>query len=175
MATVRIKSQQLLWLGICAAGVIAFLLLFVYPNMLAMRELDEEAVMLAEKVQAQELLHPIYLALIRQVQQRVPEQLPLPETTRMEGTPISDIHVIFAAMAEAHRVAFDSAVPDPVSYMEENAQLTMNVTFSGDFFQFRPLLLRLCELPYLSAIETVRIRTEGDTRRMQLKLVLNQM
>ena len=94
---------------------------------------------------------------------------------RMEGTPISDIHVIFAAMAEEHRVAFDSAVPDPVSYMEENAQLTMNVTFSGDFFQFRPLLLRMCELPYLSAIETVRIRTEGDTRRMQLKLVLNQM
>lgn len=174
MAMSRLKAQNMIWLAVCGAGVLAFLLMFVYPNAMAMKELDREAAALAIQVQEQEVLHPIYLTLIRQVQQSVPEQLPVPDKDRITQATISDMPAVFAAMARESGVRFESAVPDPVSYLEETRHLTMNVAFSGDFFNFRNLLVRICQLPYLNAIEHVSIRTDGDIKRLRLKLHLNQ-
>lgn len=174
MAMSRLNTQNLIWLGICVAGVLTFLLVFVYPNAMAMNDLDEQAADLERQVQEQELLHPIYLALIRQVQQGAAHQMPDPGRSRVDRTTINDIHGVFASMAAEAGVVFDSAVPDPVSYLEESRHLTMNVAFSGDFFNFRELLVRICQLPYLDAIEQLQIRTDGDTKRLRLKLQLNQ-
>ena len=50
----------------------------------------------------------------------------------------------------------------------------MSVTFSGDFFQFRELLLDVCKLPYLKSMDEFKLVTEKAVKRLQLKLRLNQ-
>ena len=77
-------------------------------------------------------------------------------------------------MANESEVLFESAVPDASSYLDESGQLTISVTFSGDFFNFRRLLLGICKLPYLKSIDELKLMTDSTVRRIQLKLRLNQ-
>ncbi|MCJ8501984.1 hypothetical protein [Desulfatitalea alkaliphila] len=171
----RLSNRHLVWLGLCGAAIVAFLLLFVLPNLRTMKEMDNRVATLTQRVQSQELLHPVYRTLIRQSRHRLPEQLPIPADNDAPLPSIDDIQGVFTEMAREHRVVFESAAPDPASYLQENTQLVMNVVFSGDFVDFQPLLFRLCQLPYINAITSVGIHTREDRRRMALRLVLNPM
>ena len=77
-------------------------------------------------------------------------------------------------MALDNKVEFKNATPDARSYLEESGFLTMNVSFGGDFFDFRNLLFSICRLPYLESIDQLRIETIGDKKVITLKLQLSQ-
>jgi len=164
----------MIYIGVCAVGIIAFALVGIVPDSEALHQLDEDIAQLNQKVQAQELLHPIYKELIKQVQQKTPAELPLPQNKNIAKKEIADINTLFASLADQSDVTFVSAVPDPVSYLEESGHLTMNVTYGGDFFNFRKLLMNVCKMPYLRSIERMQVTTDGDVKRIQLKLLLDQ-
>ncbi|MFZ1983248.1 MAG: hypothetical protein WAU91_02475, partial [Desulfatitalea sp.] len=121
-----------------------------------------------------ELLHPIYMELIKQVQQKTPTDLPLPARSKIAKTEIAGINEVFISLAKESGVSLISAVPDPSSYLEESGRLTMNVAYAGDFFNFRKLLVNICNLPYLRSIEQMQVTTETNTKRIQLRLLLDQ-
>ncbi len=166
--------QNLVYLLICGAAILVFGLLFILPNATAMSEMDAEIEALQIKIQEQELLNPIYRELIRQAQKKMPGDLPLPQTGKIEQRTLAEINDVFSELARKSGVLFESAVPDASSYMDESGQLTMSVTFSGDFFQFRELLLNVCKLPYLKSMDEFKLVTENAVKRLQLKLRLNQ-
>ena len=168
------NPQNMLYLLMCGGGILAFVLLFIYPNSADIKAFDAETTQLQQKIQEQELLNPIYRELIKQVQQRVPSDLPVPKAGKAEKKTIGELNTIFVSLAQENQVRFDSAVPDPSSYLDETGHLTINVTFSGDFFNFRHLLLGICKLPYLKSIEELKLVTDNATKRLELKLQLNQ-
>ena len=174
MAIPKIHSSNLIYLAVCGAGVIAFLLVAVFPNMSAMGQMETDIAQLSQKVQHQELLHPLYMELIKRVQQNVPQDLPMPTGSKVSKREIADIGEVFQTLAKESGVIFVNATPDVSSYLEDSGHLTMNVAYEGDFFNFRKLLLKICQLPYLRAIYQMQVKTEKDMKRIQLKLSLNQ-
>lgn len=174
MALPKIHPSNLLYLAICGAGVIAFLLVAVFPNMSAMDQTEEDIAQLSQKVHSQELLHPIYMELIKRAQQSAPQDLSMPPRTKISKNAIANIGEDFKGLAKDSGVTFLSATPDASSYMEESGYLTMNVAYEGDFFNFRKLLVNICRLPYLHAVDQMQVKTEKDVKRLQLKLALNQ-
>lgn len=174
MPTLKIYKSNMIYLGICMIGMLAFSLVGIFPNLSALKQLDEEIETLNHKVQAQEILHPIYIELIRQAQEKVPTNLPLPVEETISGENIADINEIFASMASQSGVIFESGIPDPSSYLDESNQLIMNIVFSGDFFNFRDLLMRISAMPYLINIKHIQIKTDGSMKRLAFKLALRQ-
>jgi hypothetical protein len=174
MAAPKIHPSNLLYLGICAFGIFAFAMVGIFPNLSASRQLDEELTELNQQVQAQELLYPIYVELMRQFQQPTPANLSLPQSGKIAKNKISDLNAQFAQLARDSDVDFEKATPDPISYQEESSRITMNVTFNGDFFNFRKLLMNICQLPFLNSVGQMNISVHGNTKNIELKLLLDQ-
>ena len=170
----KIHPQNLIYLIICCGGVLAFVVLFIFPNSGEIADLEKELDEVQFKIQEQELLNPIYRELIKQAQKEMPKELPVPETGNIEKRTISELNEVFAQLAKDSDVRFEGAVPDASSYLDESGLLTISVTFSGDFFNFRKLLIEIFKLPYLNTISQLILKTENSTKRLQLKLSLNQ-
>lgn len=170
----KLHPQNLIYLVVCCGGVLAFVILFIFPNSSEISDLEQELDAIQLKIHEQELLNPIYRELIKQAQKEMPSNLPVPEKGKIEKRTIAELNDIFSNLAEESGVLFESAVPDADSYLDESGQLTINVSFSGDFFNFRDLLLGICKLPYLSSIDELNLKSERATKRLQLKLQLNQ-
>ncbi|MBI5894511.1 MAG: hypothetical protein HZB24_00340 [Desulfobacterales bacterium] len=174
MAFPKVHSSNLIYLVICGTGVIAFLLVAILPNLSAMDQIEADISQLSQKVQNQDLLHPIYMELMKRVQQKTPQDLPFPAKSKISKKEIAGMDAVFQALAKESGVTFISAVPDASSYLEESGHLTMNVAYEGDFFNFKKLLVDICKLPYLRSIEQMQVKTEADTKKIQLKLSLDQ-
>lgn len=174
MTFAKPHSSNLAYLAICALCIFAFIFVGIYPNQRALGQLDEEIAGLQVKVQSQELLHPVYMKLIRQMQQKAPEGLPLPEKRRIDRKNIASVNDSFRTLARNSGVVLESASPDPSSYLEDTNRLTMNVAFSGDFFNIRELLMNVCKMPFLNIIENMELTTVDGKKQIRLKLILDQ-
>lgn len=174
MSIPKTGISNIVYLVVCLTGIAAFFLVGIYPNMQSMDELGAEAAVLSQKVQAQEVLYPIYRQLIKEVQQPIPSELVLPEPDALSQKDFNQINRLFYQLARQCDVDFISAVPDAKSYFEDAGHLTMHVSFKGDFFNFRKLLSDLCTKPYLVAIDQMRIETQATEKIISLKLRLLQ-
>jgi hypothetical protein len=174
MANLKIHPSNLIYVIICILGVVVFALVGIYPNSAAMESLEADIAELNKKVQTQELLFPVYQKLIKEVTQKIPSKLPLPDKSQSTQNDLGRINEIFSKLADESDVIFSSATPDAVSYLEDQENLTMNVNFSGDFFKLRKLLLSVCRLPYLGVIEEMRLETDQGKKRLSFKLKLKQ-
>jgi hypothetical protein len=174
MAQLKIHPSNLIYAIICLLGVVIFVMIAIYPNSAIMEGLEADIAELKKKVETQELLFPVYQRLIKEVTLKIPSELPLPEKSQGTQNDLGRINEIFSKLADDSDVTFSSAVPDAVSYLEDTEHLTMNVNFIGDFFKLRKLLLNVCRLPSLGAIEEMRFETDQGEKRLSFKLKLKQ-
>lgn len=174
MTIPKAKISNIVYSVICVLGIMAFFVVGIYPNMIAMEELEEETATLAQQVEAQELLYPIYRQLIKEVQQPVSTQLLLPNPEPLPQGDFNRINEVFLQLGQQSNLDFLSAVPDAQSYLEDIGHLTMHLSFKGDYFNLRKLLFDLCMQPYLESIEQLRIETEEAEKIIHLKVRLLQ-
>ncbi len=164
----------MVYIVICAACIAAFALVGIYPNERLINQIDTDIETLRAQAKTQEVLFPVFKDLLKEAQQSVPESLPIPDKGQMADNAITRINTIFNEIATENKVEFSNATPDARSYLEESGFLTINVSFGGDFFDFRNLLFSICRLPYLESIDQLRIETIGDKKLINLKLRLSQ-
>ncbi len=174
MSRIRLESGNLVYLAICATALILFVLVGIYPNLNAMRQMDEELDALQKQIDSQALFSPVFRTLIEEIQIPVPPDLPLAQVGRIDQGNLTRLNEIFSALALAKGVILHSAVPDVGSYHDEDDRLIVNAVFSGDFFDFRSLLMEICKLPFVHSIPQLRIETDQDKKRLALKLELLQ-
>ena len=174
MGKFHIHPSNLVYVIICLLGIVIFALVGIFPNSAAMDTLEADIAELNTKVQTQELLFPVYQKLIKEVTEKIPSKLPLPEKSESAQDDLGRINEMFSKLAKESDVNFSSAAPDAISYLENTEHLTMNVNFSGDFFKLRQLLLSVCRLPYLGSIDTMRFETDQGRKRLSFKLKLKQ-
>lgn len=174
MASPYLHSGNLLYIAICAASIATFALVGIYPNARLMTQLDSEIEDLNAQAKTQEILFPVFKELLNESEQLVPQNLPVPDKGQMASNTLSGITTVFNRIAAENKVEFINAAPDARSYLEDSGFLTMNVSFAGDFFNFRNLLLSISRLPYLAAVDELRIETTGNRKVITLKLRLSQ-
>ncbi len=174
MSITRIHPSNLFYIAICLIGIIAFLFVGIYPNLSAIKAMDEDISRLQQKVETQTLLYPVYLKLLQQITKRVPTDFSAPEKSKISHNQLSQINELFRRLAAESNVTFDSAIPDASNYLEDMNFFTMNVVFSGDFFDLRRLLLVICQMPFLESIDVMRIETFDKEKRISIKMKIEQ-
>ncbi|MGD9365985.1 MAG: hypothetical protein PVH87_09830 [Desulfobacteraceae bacterium] len=170
----KVHPSNLLYLGGCLFVIIAVFMVIIYPNITMLRETDEEIQSLSRKVQTQELLYPVYLHLLAEITNKIATKLPVPESQKIANNDLGRINETFRAMAEENNVSFIDAIPDARTYLEDMGFLSMKVTFAGDFFDLRALLLVVCRLPYLESIDEMRMETFNKEKRLSFKIKVAQ-
>ncbi len=174
MPNTRIHPSNLIYLVICLLGITAFFCVGIYPNLSALKDMDEDICVLQQKAETQTLLYPVYLKLLQQITQKVPTEYTVPPKTRISHNDISRINDLFRQLATQSDVTFKSAFPDASNYLEDVDDLTMNVIFNGDFFNLRKLLLGICQMPFLVSIDNMRIETLDQEKRISFKIRIEQ-
>ena len=104
----KIDNSSLLYIVICSLGVLAFCLVGIYPNVQAMRQLDNDMTKFNAEVQQQEFLYPVYRRLVKEVQQQ-PPALAMPDKTKLPRKEIPQLGQLFMKLAEKNHLHFDSA------------------------------------------------------------------
>lgn len=174
MKTFKLQSSNLLYFGVCLFGILAFFFVGIYPNLHSLREMDQEIAALNREVQAQELLFPVYLKLLADVTHKIPTKLPVPDREKISFNDLGRINERLTKLAVESKVAFLGATADATNYLDDMGQLSMTATFAGDFFDLRPLILRICQLPYLESIDELRIETVNDRKQIIFKIKVSQ-
>lgn len=174
MPDTKVHPSNLIYLAISLLGIIAFFFVAIYPNMSVLESMDEDISALNRKAERQTLLYPVYLKLLQEVTQTLPTKLPTPEKIKISHNDLSHINELFRQLASESRVTFDSAIPDASNYLEDMGYFSMNVVFSGDFFNLRKLLLDICKMPFLESIDVMRIETLNQEKRISFKIKIEQ-
>ena len=174
MPDLKIHPSNLIYLGISLLGIVAFFFVAIYPNMSVLESMDEDISALNQKAERQTLLHPVYVKLLQEVTQSMPTKLPTPEKIKISHNDLSHINEFFRQLASDSGVTFDSAIPDASNYLEDMGYFSMNVVFSGDFFNLRKLLIDICQMPFLESIDMMRIESFNQQKRISFKIKIEQ-
>jgi len=174
MKAFQFDSSNMIYLGVCLVGIIAFFFVGIYPNINSLREMDQEIEVLNQEVQTQELLFPVYLKLLADITNKIPTKLSVPEREKISHNVLGRINAMFAKMASESNVSFIKAVADASNYLDDKGRLSMTATFSGDFFDLRQLILKICRLPYLESIDEMQIETLKNSKQIKFKIKISQ-
>lgn len=174
MKPFTIHSSNMLCLGVCLIGMVAFFFVGIYPNIHSLRETDQEISALKQEVQTQELLFPVYLKLLADITHKIPTKLPVPAHEKISFTDLGRINETFAQLASESNVSFISAFADASNYLDDMGRLSMTATFAGDFFDLRMLILEICRLPFLESIDEMRIEALEDRKQIKFKIKVSQ-
>lgn len=164
----------MLYLGICLLGTVAFFFVGIYPNINSLQEMDEEIISLNQKVETQELLFPVYLKLLADITHTIPTKLPVPDSEKISHNELGRITDTFTKLAGESNVTFINAVADASNYLDDMGRLSMTATFSGDFFDLRELILKICQLPYMESIDAMQIETMKDRKQIKFRMKVSQ-
>jgi hypothetical protein len=174
MPQLKVHPSNLIYFAICMLGIIAFFFIGIYPNLSTLKSIDEDISGLKQKAETQALLYPVYLKLLQEITQKAPTTFSAPEKKKISHKQLSQINDLFRQLATQSKITFNSAIPDASNYLEDMAYFTMNVDFSGDFFNLRELLIGICQMPFLESIDTMRIETINQEKRISFKIKLEQ-
>jgi len=174
MALSKTSSQSIRYIVICMGGILGFILFSIFPTHRAIIAMDQKIGTLKEQVEEQKVLHPLFEDLVEKSKSETPSQLPFPKKAKLSRDETEDISAFFQELAHQNDFKVETIVPDVVSLTDGSGYLMLDAVLKGEFLKFRKLLLQLGEVPYLEKIESIRIRTVGDVKKIRLKLWIAQ-
>jgi hypothetical protein len=174
MSKFKIHPSNLLYLAICLSGIVAFFFVGIYPNLTAIQSLDQDISSLNQKAEKQALLYPVYLKLLQEIMHKSHDKLAAPESKKITHDDLNRINEIFEKLAADSHVTFSSAIPDTSNYLEDTGYFSLNVIFSGDFFNLRNVLLSICRLPYLESIDAMQFEATDTDKQLRFKIRIKQ-
>jgi len=170
MAIPKLPSKSYVNIVICIAGIIAFILLVIYPQNQSRKSLDLEIERLATRIEEQKILAPLFKELTSKTQFKAPTDLPFPEQKKLSKEEARQISFAVQKVIQQNDFIVENIVPDVNSLMDGSGFLKLSLVAVGDFFQLRNVMLQLSEIPYLDHIETFQLETIDDLIKVTFKL-----
>jgi hypothetical protein len=159
---------------ICGAGLLAFVLVGILPNQMAMRKIDQNIASLKGQLAEQESLFPIYNELMRRIQKTPPNDQPLFVKEALSEADTQRPALDMQALAVEHRLRLESIRPDLDSLVNGTGSFRLKASVKGALPDFQPFLLKMGKLPYLEKIEMVRISASDAARELFVQFTVNQ-
>lgn len=166
----KLPSKNMFLIILLGGGVVAFVLLSIFPNYIAYSNINHEIEELEVQIEEQKILSPIFEDLRDKARFEKPQDLPFPEKEALPKNETGRISLIIQNVVQKNGFALDRIVTDMSSLAAESETLKMSVYMIGDFMQLRPVLLQLGALPYLSHIETIQIERFDGRNKVMLAL-----
>ena len=169
---ITFPKRSQIYLLICVAGVVLFILVALYPSHRSMAHLEREIAKIRSEIEGKKVLSPLFTQLLLKVRAGRQKPLPFPTPKPLPEEETGKLSRTFAQLARQCDLKAESVLPDLAS-LEKNAKtLRVDVRLSGGFFDFRRFLLLLGEQPFLQGIDEIRIREIPGARHFRVKLRL---
>ena len=154
---------------ICAGGIIAFIILALYPAQKSLSRLDKEIEKTEGQIEEQKILYPIAQEMFRQIMEKETYALPFPESKKLESARMAELPSILEEMAGKCNLDVISIIPDVKSLSEHAGYLSLTAIVKGRFSDLRELIIQIGGLPYLEHIEHITIEPAGGARECVIK------
>lgn len=171
-SSINLPRQSVIKLGICAAIVVAFVALLILPNIMEDKRVKREVLQKQAEIEKQKILFPIYLRLQAELNNKVVEELPIPEPQQLTEDKVDAAILAVEDMAIKADLRINDVTPDPLSLAESAGFVGLNCDFYGDFMNVRDFLVQLGSLPYLRHIEQIDMQEGADGVNYLMRLQL---
>jgi len=171
-SSINMSRQSLLKLAVCAAVLVGFVALFIVPNIMEDKRVKREVLQLQAEIEKQKILFPIYIRLKAELQNKVVEELPIPDPEQLTEDKVdAAIHAV-EDMAIKADLRINEVTPDPMSLAKSEGYVGLNCDFYGPFMNVRSFLVQLGSLPYLRHIEQIDMQEGADGVNYLMRLQL---
>jgi hypothetical protein len=157
MADSKNQSSPILVI-LCTLGLLAFLLLVIYPNYRIMKDYDRQISGLKEEIALRQSLAPLYGKLIKKVRIAPSTQLTSPEPTSLDIKHPGRLTQVFQEIAQTAGLEIESVVPDAQAFKQGSGRIAVDVVFRGDFLSVQPLVHTILEQPFVDRIQGIQIQ-----------------
>jgi len=155
---------------ICGTGILAFILIAIFPYHVKLRGLEAQIGRIEERIEEQKNLLPLYVELIEESENAVAVPLSCPPLERLARRDIDRVAADLSAAAQENHILVENISPDVVSLTAPMGHLKVETMMRGPFDHFRNYLLSLGKIPYLERIERIRIRSLEGSEDLEYNL-----
>ncbi len=175
-----IPQQSVIYLLLCLAGIIIFLVLAILPSQRALGVLNGKIAEMKVRVEEQKQLTSIYQALKQRAQQKVtPKQgartLPLPVKAEPVRVEMERLAATVEGISRRANLQVISLVPALSSLGGGSKAMAVEAVVRGEFYSFRRFLIGLEELPYISHVEELQFKQNPDGTELRVKFWVNSL
>jgi hypothetical protein len=171
MADTKNQSSPILVI-LCAFGLIAFLVLVIYPNYRSMNDFDRQISALNGEIALRQALSPIYAKLVDQSRIAPSAQLKSPEKTALDIGNTGRLTQLFQRIAATAGLTLESVTPDAQSFDQRSGRLMIEAVFRGDFLNVQPLIYTIVEQSFVDRIHTIQVRCAEENKWIKLTVSL---
>jgi len=167
---ININQESFLYLIIY--GGIIFLLVFVviFPLYQYNYNHIKENKELKDQIKNQVELKPVYLNLLKIMENKNLRVLPNPEKTKILRGEAGKFQDDFRTIAGKTGLMIVSFTPDLSTLAGSSTSLLHNVVLKGEFANLRKMLIGLGAVPYLDKIEEISIQQNPDAMEFRMKI-----
>lgn len=167
-----LPGQSIRHIIICAGGILAFVVLAIYPYHKSLVRLDRQISKTESEIQEQEALFPIGKELLKSVMQKETWALPFPEKSGLSRDRAADISAVFEQIARKSDLEVIRIIPDIKSLSEQTGLLSVTTVVKGKIYDFRDFFIEIGKLPYLEHVEEIQIQPTEGVKELSLKVWL---
>lgn len=167
-----IPKETFSYLLFCALGVLAFLLLAIYPSHRSIADLDRKIAEAKDRLEEQKILLPLYAELLAKSKTKGAEALQPEAKSGLMQDQIDKISVLLGDVARKSNIETVSVTPDVKSLTGGSALLTVHVVARGNFFSLRQFMLELESLPYMDRMEEIHVQDVSGNKEFKFKMKL---
>jgi hypothetical protein len=172
MADSKSQRSSPILVVLCALGLVAFLILVIYPNDRTLSKYDRQISDLKREIALRQALAPLYKRLVEKLQIVPPNQLVTQEKTTLDIENTGRLTQIFQEIATETNLSLESVIPDAQAFNQITGQLLVEVVFRGDFLNVQPLINTIGKRSYVDHIRRLQVRATGENKRIGLTISL---
>jgi hypothetical protein len=166
--------ERSIWFLIICAGIILIIgLLGIFPLYRSNVNGTNEVKKLKYQIEEQKGLGPIYLAMLKTIENKDIRVLPNPKKTAIPRKEARKFQDTFRKIAERSGLMTASLTPNLSTLTNSSKLLLHNAVMKGEFANFRKMLIGLGAVSYMDRIEEIRIQQHSDSMEFSMKIWIN--
>ncbi len=168
----RIPGRSIIYFVICAVILVIFYFGAVYPHQRALEAVNAKTAQIANLMEKQKSLSPLYEAMVKKGEHQIRGTLPVPDGKALSRRDLETVSPLFSAIAEESGMQVVSIRPDVLKLTEQSKDMTVTIHLRGAFFDFRKFLVGVGGVPSLKRVETIEITQEEDQKQFYVTVRL---
>ena len=170
-SNINTHHQNIFWYILTYSGIILlFLLVGIFPLYEYDSNLIKNNIKLKNQIEEQKELAPIYLNLLKVMNNKDVRVLPNPEKTAILRGEAGKFQDDFRKIAGNAGLMIVSLTPDLSTLAGSSTSFLHNVVLKGEFANFRKMFIGLGTVPYLDRIEEISIQQQPDSMEFRMKI-----
>ena len=167
-----LPRRSLIYLLMCGAGIVLFLLVGIWPSYRNMVRMNGSIADLKARIEEQKILFPLYQKLRVGLTPEASKDQWSPPKSGLPVHRMDDLSPIFGEIAANCGLELSAVTPDVKSMADDSHFLSVDLVLTGNLFNLRKFLLELANLPYLGPIEKLQIQEDSHGKECFLKVWL---